>query len=164
MLGIQQYLTMFGATVSVPLLLGPGMGMTPLQIGVLIYSVMLCSGVATPSAFWAACSSATCDSLAAAIRVLRFARPSSADFFRASALANAVFTDNGDGTGIFDFNPDFTQAGLYNVTFIASDGALADTEIVAITVNQVNLPPAVQNLIQKRPQLLRLLRDRKSVV
>jgi len=49
--------------------------------------------------------------------------------------ANASFTDNGDGTGTFDFNPDFTQAGVYNVRFIASDGALADTEIVAITVN-----------------------------
>ncbi|MBU1318842.1 MAG: IPT/TIG domain-containing protein [candidate division Zixibacteria bacterium] len=47
---------------------------------------------------------------------------------------NATFTDNGDGTGIFDFNPDFTQAGPYNIRFIASDGALADTEIVAITV------------------------------
>jgi hypothetical protein len=49
--------------------------------------------------------------------------------------ANATFTDNFNGTGTFDFNPDFTQSGVYNVTFIASDGGLADTEIVAITVN-----------------------------
>ncbi|MCK4857933.1 MAG: IPT/TIG domain-containing protein, partial [candidate division Zixibacteria bacterium] len=50
--------------------------------------------------------------------------------------ANATFTDHFDGTGSFDFNPDFIQAGIYNVTFIASDGALADTEVVAITVNE----------------------------
>jgi hypothetical protein len=49
--------------------------------------------------------------------------------------ANATFTDNGDGTGTFDFDPDYTQASIYNVRFIASDGALADTEIVAITVD-----------------------------
>ncbi|MCP4248981.1 MAG: xanthine permease [bacterium] len=46
-LALQHTLTMFGATVSVPLLLGPSMGMTQSQIGVLISSVMLCSGLAT---------------------------------------------------------------------------------------------------------------------
>ncbi len=46
-LGIQHVLTMFGATVSVPLLLGPIMGMSPEQVAVLISSVMLASGVAT---------------------------------------------------------------------------------------------------------------------
>ncbi len=59
---------------------------------------------------------------------------------------NATFTDNFDGTGTFDFNPDFTQAGVYNVAFIASDGALADTEIVAITVNDVNQAPTLANI------------------
>ncbi|MBI3871925.1 MAG: tandem-95 repeat protein, partial [candidate division Zixibacteria bacterium] len=57
--------------------------------------------------------------------------------------ANATFTNNGNGAGTFDFNPDFTQAGVYNVRFIASDGALADSEIVAITVNNVNQPPVL---------------------
>ncbi len=52
-LAIQHVLTMFGATVSVPLLLGPlgadgtGMGMSREQIAILISSVMLCSGIAT---------------------------------------------------------------------------------------------------------------------
>jgi uracil-xanthine permease len=46
-LALQHALTMFGATVAVPLLLGPGMGMSPGQIAVLISSVMLCSGLAT---------------------------------------------------------------------------------------------------------------------
>ena len=40
-------LTMFGATVSVPLLLGPLMGMNRSEIALLVTSVMLCSGVAT---------------------------------------------------------------------------------------------------------------------
>ena len=57
--------------------------------------------------------------------------------------ANATFSDNGDGTGTFDFNPDFAQAGVFNVTFIASDGALADSEVVAITVNNINLAPVL---------------------
>ena len=47
---------------------------------------------------------------------------------------NATYVNNGNGTGTFNFNPSFTQAGIFNVTFIASDGALADSEVVAITV------------------------------
>lgn len=46
-LALQHVLTMFGSTVSVPLLLGPVMNMTPGEIAILVSSVMLCSGVAT---------------------------------------------------------------------------------------------------------------------
>jgi uracil-xanthine permease len=46
-LGLQHVLTMFGATVAVPLLLGPAMGMSAEEIAVLVSSVMLCSGLAT---------------------------------------------------------------------------------------------------------------------
>lgn len=46
-LSLQHVLTMFGATIAVPLLLGPAMGMTPDQIGNLISSVMLCAGIVT---------------------------------------------------------------------------------------------------------------------
>lgn len=46
-LSAQHVLTMFGSTVSIPLLFGPAMGMSLTQIGTLISSVMLCSGVAT---------------------------------------------------------------------------------------------------------------------
>lgn len=46
-LALQHVLTMFGATVSVPLLLGPVMGMQAPEIAILVSSVMLCSGVAT---------------------------------------------------------------------------------------------------------------------
>ena len=56
---------------------------------------------------------------------------------------NATFTDNGDGTGAFDFNPDLTQAGVYTVTFIASDGTLADSQAVQITVTGTNQAPVL---------------------
>ena len=46
-LASQHVLTMFGSTVAIPLLFGPEMGMSLEQIGLLISSVMLCSGVAT---------------------------------------------------------------------------------------------------------------------
>ncbi|MFC1475763.1 Ig-like domain-containing protein, partial [Candidatus Zixiibacteriota bacterium] len=47
---------------------------------------------------------------------------------------NATFTDYGNGSGLFYFMPDYTQSGGYTVRFIATDGALADTEMVSITV------------------------------
>ena len=55
----------------------------------------------------------------------------------------ATLTDNLDGTGTFDFTPDYTQAGIYNITFIASDGFLADSQIVTLTVNDANRPPVI---------------------
>lgn len=52
-----------------------------------------------------------------------------------SALpAGATFVDYADGSGQFDWTPDFTQNGVYNVTFRASDGIAIDSEIVTITV------------------------------
>jgi PKD repeat protein len=54
---------------------------------------------------------------------------------------NASFIDSGNGAGSFTFAPDFTQSGVYYVTFIASDGSLADSEVVEITVNDVNRAP-----------------------
>jgi hypothetical protein len=56
---------------------------------------------------------------------------------------NASFFDNGDGTGDFRFDPDYFQANVYYVTFIASDGVLADSEIVEITVNDTPRPPVL---------------------
>lgn len=46
-LGLQHVLTMFGATIAVPLLLGPAMGFDGTQIAILISSVFICSGLAT---------------------------------------------------------------------------------------------------------------------
>lgn len=52
----------------------------------------------------------------------------------ATALANATFTDNANGTGSFSFTPNISQVGTVDVTFTASDGSLSDDEIVTITV------------------------------
>jgi len=57
--------------------------------------------------------------------------------------ANSSFTDNGNGTGSFSFTPDFTQAGSYDVLFMASDSSQADSEIVNITVNNINRAPVI---------------------
>ncbi|MGB2697369.1 MAG: Ig-like domain-containing protein, partial [Candidatus Zixiibacteriota bacterium] len=62
---------------------------------------------------------------------------------------NASFVDSGNGAGSFTLNPDYNQAGVYNVTFIASDGSLADSELVAITVNNVNREPVLDSIGQK---------------
>ncbi|MBI5867788.1 MAG: tandem-95 repeat protein [candidate division Zixibacteria bacterium] len=59
---------------------------------------------------------------------------------------NAVFVDSGNGAGSFTFNPSYTQAGSYNVTFISSDGSLADSELVVITVTNTNLPPVLDSI------------------
>ncbi|MGH8016201.1 MAG: putative Ig domain-containing protein, partial [Candidatus Zixiibacteriota bacterium] len=56
--------------------------------------------------------------------------------------SGASFINNGNGTGTFNWTPNFTQSGPYNVTFISSDGTLADSELVTISVNEAgNQPP-----------------------
>lgn len=47
----------------------------------------------------------------------------------------ASFTDNHDGTAFFNWTPTPGQAGTYTLTFTATDGSLASTESVTITVN-----------------------------
>ena len=49
---------------------------------------------------------------------------------------NATFVDSANGRGLFVFAPVFVQAGIYNLTFIASDGSLADSEMAQITVEE----------------------------
>lgn len=48
--------------------------------------------------------------------------------------AGAVFVDNNDGTGIFDWTPAPGQAGTYNIIFKASDGTLSSSRSVKIIV------------------------------
>lgn len=58
---------------------------------------------------------------------------------------NATFKPVGDGSGVFEFSPDFTQAGEYKVVFIAVDAIdarLVDTAIMPVTVVNVNRGPA----------------------
>ncbi len=52
--------------------------------------------------------------------------------------AGASFTDNGDGTGIFDWTPAGGQAGRYPITFKASDGILEDTQRAVQTINSAD--------------------------
>lgn len=49
---------------------------------------------------------------------------------------NAFFTPAGDGTALFEFFPDFLQAGDYTITFYADDGEYIDSEVVDITVTE----------------------------
>ncbi len=70
--------------------------------------------------------------------------------FTTSALpAGATLTDNDDDTGEFDWTPDFSQAGEYQITFYASDGSLVDSEVVTITVGNVNQPPVLDSIGNK---------------
>ena len=62
---------------------------------------------------------------------------------------NAAFVDSGNGAGSFNFNPNFAQAGVYNVTFKASDGALIDSEVVQITVNNTIGAPVLDSIGSK---------------
>jgi hypothetical protein len=43
----------------------------------------------------------------------------------------------------FSWRPGYTQAGTHNITFIASDGALQDSEVVTVTVSNTNRPPVL---------------------
>jgi len=46
----------------------------------------------------------------------------------------AVFTDGGNGEGVFDWTPGTGQAGIYGIVFTASDGALSISRRATITV------------------------------
>ena len=48
----------------------------------------------------------------------------------------------------FTWTPGFQNAGIYFVTFTASDGLLTDSETITITVGNVNRPPTL-NLVDK---------------
>lgn len=52
----------------------------------------------------------------------------------ATLPTGAVLTDNDNGTALFSWTPLYTQSGIYNVLFIATDGQKTDSEMVTITV------------------------------
>src|SRR5574341_404881 len=64
----------------------------------------------------------------------------------ANVPINANFVDSGNGAGSFTFNPSFTQSGVSNVTFRISDGSLLDSEVVQITVTNVNRAPVLDSI------------------
>ena len=47
LLGIQQYLTMFGATVLIPFIVGGAMGLPQEELALLISTMFFCSGITT---------------------------------------------------------------------------------------------------------------------
>lgn len=53
-----------------------------------------------------------------------------------SLPANATFVDNLNGTGAFEFTPDSSQIGTFDVRFVAFDGELADSMTVPIIVKK----------------------------
>ncbi len=55
----------------------------------------------------------------------------------------AQFTDNGDGTGSFEWQTDFFSGGEYVPTLVVSDGQAEDVVEVTITVNNVNRDPMI---------------------
>ncbi len=46
-------------------------------------------------------------------------------------------------TGVFDWTPDYTAQGTYEVWINGSDGSLSDDELVVLTINNVNQPPVL---------------------
>jgi PKD repeat protein/methionine-rich copper-binding protein CopC len=58
--------------------------------------------------------------------------------------SGATFND-----GVFNWTPDYNQAGTYQVTFTVSDGNLTDDETITITVNDVNRPPTLNPIGNK---------------
>jgi hypothetical protein len=58
----------------------------------------------------------------------------------------ATFRDNGDGTGIFSWTPDYTQAGTYPKVTDNGSPVQSDSEQVTITVGDVNRPPALNTI------------------
>ncbi len=60
---------------------------------------------------------------------------------------SATFVDNGDGTGLFDWTPGYTESGVYNVTFYATDTLDIDSEQITITVNEAgNQAPVLDSI------------------
>lgn len=58
--------------------------------------------------------------------------------------AGASFTNTGAGAGTLSFTPDFAQAGVHPVTFVATDGRATTLLDRVLTVVDVPLPPAIQ--------------------
>ena len=55
----------------------------------------------------------------------------------------ATLTDNGDGTGTFNWTPTFDDAGVYTAQIVADDGTDTTYEDVTVTVTDVPQPPVL---------------------
>ncbi|GAB4369839.1 MAG: hypothetical protein Kow0042_11750 [Calditrichia bacterium] len=52
-------------------------------------------------------------------------------------------------TGEFKWTPTFEQSGTYKLQFAVSDGELSDSDSATITVNHVNRPPILEELVDQ---------------
>lgn len=52
-------------------------------------------------------------------------------------------------TGSVIWTPDYDQARIYDISFVASDGSLTDTKVVRITVNNINRMPVLNTIGDK---------------
>jgi hypothetical protein len=74
---------------------------------------------------------------------------------------HASLVDSGNGAGLFVFHPDWTQAGVYYVTFLTRDThAALDSEVVQITVVNVDQPPVLDSIGPKTVAEMETLRFR----
>lgn len=66
-------------------------------------------------------------------------------------ISNSNFADHHDGTATLTFFPAESQVGEYSPMFIASDGELADTLVVDLTVEAArNRAPVFQSMLNQR--------------
>jgi len=58
--------------------------------------------------------------------------------------SGATFSDQGNSTGVFDWDIDYKSAGIYeNVVFLASNGVYTGARRIRITVRDVDAPPVL---------------------
>ncbi|MBY8975109.1 tandem-95 repeat protein [Rhodobacteraceae bacterium NNCM2] len=91
-------------------------------------------GEAETAAFAVSASDLDGDSIALSVVVTRDSDGSAVD------PAEYTFTDNGDGTGSFEWDTDEADDGAYTVAVTASDGASQTVETLALVVNEVADP------------------------
>lgn len=61
----------------------------------------------------------------------------------------AVFTDGGNDSASFSWTPEYNQSGTYDLSFVASDGTLSDSENIIITVTNSNRSPEIAAIDNK---------------
>jgi PKD repeat protein len=62
-------------------------------------------------------------------------------------------TDQGNGTALFSWTPAYTQAGNHSVEFVVTDDGVpvaSDSEEVILTVGDVNRPPSLDSIGERR--------------
>lgn len=64
-----------------------------------------------------------------------------------SLPTGAIFIDQQNGNGVFNWTPTYLQSTIDTVLFIASDGTLDDSEYVEITVIEVTNPPSAYDTL-----------------